>query len=562
MNTSQPNRTYIGFINKFNLFVIILIVSFSFQANAIDYHVGPDQSLTSISEVPWSTLQAGDRVYIHWRNTPYKEKWVINRQGTANAPIEIIGVNGPEGQKPIIDGNGAVTASGLNYTNESRGVIKIGSSNTPADGLPTYIIIDNLEIKSGRPAYQFTNDNSQTETYSNNAAAIYVEKAANLTIRNCTLHDCGNGLFIGAFNGQTENILIEKNHIYDNGIEGRIYEHNTYTAAINITYQFNHFGPLRSGALGNNLKDRSAGLVVRYNWIESGNRQLDLVDAEDSQVLVNHSSYNTTHVYGNILIEPEDAGNSQMIHYGGDSGTETDYRKGNLYFYNNTVISTRSGNTTLIRLSTNDETANVFNNIIYITASGDKFAMISGNGTFNMHHNWLKPDWRDCHCTPDGTINNQGENITGSDPLFENFNDQIFTLQTNSPVINKGGEIPASLLPDHNILYVYDKHQGFGSRNISGIIDIGAYEFESVTSVNDLNLSNTLSAYPNPVNDIITINLIGEEVKKAVIYNELGRQIKTFTDNRANVADLSSGIYYLKITSKSGKSTTRKIIKY
>ena len=383
------------------------------------------------------------------------------------------------GQQPVIDGNGAVTADGLNFWNESRGVIKIGGSNTPTDGLPSYITIENLDIRSARPPYQFTNDSNGTETYSNNAASIYVEKAANLIIRNCTLHDSGNGLFIGANGGLTENILIEKNYIYDNGIEGRIYEHNTYTAAINITYQFNRFGPLRVGANGNNLKDRSAGLVVRNNWIEGGNRQLDLVDAEDSHLLVDHPDYNTTHVYGNVLIEPDNAGNSQMVHYGGDSGTLDDYRKGTLYFYNNTVISTRTGNTTLIRLSTNDETAEVFNNVIYSSASGNHFAMIGGNGTFNMHHNWLKTGWQDCHCSPNGVVNDEGNNLTGSDPLFENFANQLFNLQDSSDLINEGDVIPTILMSDYNISFEYLKHQDSESRPVNGILDIGAFENSS-----------------------------------------------------------------------------------
>ncbi len=147
---------------------------------ATDYHVGPGQSLTSISQVPWATLEAGDRVYIHWRATPYKEKWVVNRQGTLTNPIEIIGISNAQGQQPVIDGNNAITVDNVNFWNESRGVIKIGGSNVPQDGLPAYITIENLEIKSARPPYQFTNDNGQTETYANNAAAIYVEKAAHL----------------------------------------------------------------------------------------------------------------------------------------------------------------------------------------------------------------------------------------------------------------------------------------------------------------------------------------------------------------------------------------------
>ena len=51
-----------------------------------DYHVGPSQPLSTISSVPWATLNAGDRVYIHWRAEPYREKWVINRQGNSGKP--------------------------------------------------------------------------------------------------------------------------------------------------------------------------------------------------------------------------------------------------------------------------------------------------------------------------------------------------------------------------------------------------------------------------------------------------------------------------------------------
>jgi len=542
-------------------YYLFILLSFS-TIHATDYHVGPNQTLTTISEVPWATLNAGDRVYIHWRSTSYKEKWVINRQGTATNRIEIIGVNGPQGQQPVIDGNGAVTVNGVNFWNQKRGVIKIGGSNTPADGLPAYITIDNLEIRSGRPPYQFTNDSNQTETYANNAAAIYVEKATNLIIRNCTLKDSGNGLFIGANDGQTKNILIEKNYIYDNGIVGRIYEHNTYTAAINITYQFNRFGPLREGADGNNLKDRSAGLVVRYNWIESGNRQLDLVDAEDSQVLVNDPSYNTTHVYGNVLIEPDGAGNSQMVHYGGDSGTTEDYRKGVLYFYNNTVISTRTGNTTLIRLSTNAETAQVFNNVIFTSASGNRFAMISGNGTFIMHHNWLKTSWRDCHCTPSGVVNDQGNNVVGSDPQFEDFTNQIFKLQDSSPLINNGDVIPVALLPDHKPSFEYLKHQDLEARLIAGNLDIGAFENTSVLSTDDIILSSNVTIVPNPATGVLKIELNGEVLKSAIIYNNLGQQVNKINSNIIDISNLSNGIYFVKILSLSGKEAVKKVVKY
>lgn len=545
--------------------IIFFLATLSpFYLFATDYHVGPNQPLTTISEVPWATLQAGDRVYIHWKETPYKEKWVINRQGTTTNPIEIIGVSNNQGQQPVIDGNNAVTVNGVNFWNEKRGVIKIGGSNTPEDGLPTYITIENLEIKSGRPAYQFTNDNGQTETYASNAASIYIEKGANIIIRNCTLHDSGNGIFIGANAGQSKNILIEKNYIYGNGIVGSYYEHNTYTAAINITYQFNRFGPLKEGALGNNLKDRSAGLIVKNNWIEGGNRQLDLVDSYDVPEVVNHPNYNTTHVYGNILIEPEGAGNSQIIHYGGDSGVTESYRKGIFYFYNNTVISTRTGNTTLVRLSTNDEIAEVFNNIIYTTASGGQFAMIEGSGIFNMHHNWLKTGWQDCFCSPNGIVNDLGNNIIGANPLFEDFNSQVFKLQEISPLINMGDAIPTTLLPDYNITFEYVKHQNATNRIISGNLDIGAFEYDETLNIDNIKENNNIEIFPNPVKNILTVSSKNQLIEKYKIYSITGQVVQTrplINQNKIKVSHLSNGIYFIEFIYNNKKISLSKFIK-
>ncbi len=302
------------------------------------YEVGPGRPAAAIADVPWAGLSAGDTVLIHWRPEPYREKWVLCRQGAAGAPITVRGVPGPGGERPVIDGRDAATPAGLNFWNEARGVIKIGGANNPPDTMPRWIVLENLEVRSGRPPYSFTGRSGAGE-YASNAAAVYVEKAENLVIRNCVLHDSGNGLFIGTSNDYTtRDILVEGNYIFDNGNPGSAFEHNSYTAALGIVFQFNRYGPLREGANGNNLKDRSAGLVVRYNWIEGGNRQLDLVDAEDSAVLQTDPRYRQTFVYGNILIEPDGAGNRQIVHYGGDSGGASRYRKGTLYFYNNTVV--------------------------------------------------------------------------------------------------------------------------------------------------------------------------------------------------------------------------------
>ncbi len=443
-------------------------------AEAADYHVGPGQELSTIGEAPWASLQPGDRVLIHWREAPYNEKWVINRRGTPQAWITVRGVSGPQGQLPVIDGRNAETAEGLNFWNEERGVIKVGGSNIPPDDLPAYLVIENLEIRSGRPPFTFTNDGGGTSTYSSNAASIYVEKAEHLIIRNCVIHDSGNGIFTGAFNGQTRDLVIEANHLFANGITGSAFQHNTYTSAIGILYQYNRFGALRSGADGNNLKDRSAGLVVRYNWIEDGNRQLDLVEGETE--VVTHPDYGETFVYGNVLIEGDGQGNSQVTHYGGDGGDTGLYRKGMLYFYNNTVVSTRTGNTTLLRLSTQEESADVRNNVLYVTANGDRLAMLAAAGDLTLRHNWTKPEWRDSHSGLTGTIDDDGSGVVGDDPGFLDEVGQNFRPAVDAPVIDAGTVLHPAVF-EHPVLRHYVRHRMDEARPADDTLDIGAYEW-------------------------------------------------------------------------------------
>jgi len=449
-----------------------LILLFPTAASAATYEVGPGQTYANIRDVPWESLGAGDLVLIHHRAQPYQEKFVIAVEGTEQQPFIVRGVPGAGGELPVIDGRDATTRSQINFWGESRGVIKIGGANSPAVDVPTWIVVESLEIRSGRTPYSFTGRDGLTG-YTDNAASVYIENGQNVLVKNCVIHDSGNGIFVSF---ASQNVTIESCWIYDNGIENSLYEHNTYTEALGMTYQFNHFGPLRAGCLGNNLKDRSAGLVVRYNWIESGNRQLDLVDAEGSSELVNHPSYHQTFVYGNILVEHEGDGNSQILHYGGDSGTTSDYRKGTLYFYNNTVVSTRSGNTTLMRLSTNEEIADCRNNAIYVTASGDSLALLDDTGVLSIRNNWFKPDWKDCHGSLSGTITDDGGNVTGSDPGFVDEGGQNYHLAAGSGCINTGAALHAGVLPDHHVSSQYVKHQGQEARPQDAVIDIGAFE--------------------------------------------------------------------------------------
>jgi hypothetical protein len=433
-------------------------------AQAAVYEVGPGKPLARIGDVPWHTLQPGDTVLIHWSPEPYREKWVLCRQGTEAAPITVRGVLNDEFLRPVVDASGAVTPAPLNYWNEERSLLKIGGANTPPDTMPRWIVIENLDLRGARPGRGFTGDDGTSREYSINAASIHIEKGENIVIRNCVLSDSGNGLFIGSSaTAPARDVLVEANWIHSNGNEGSIYEHNSYTEALGITFQFNLYGPLREGALGNNLKDRSAGLTVRYNWIESGNRQLDLVDA-GAAPLLNDPAYRETFVYGNILVEPAGAGNRQIVHYGGDSGQAARYRKGTLWFYHNTVISTRTDRTTLFRLSTNDERCEAWNNVFFVNGSGTTLSLLDQTGLLNLERNLINPGWVASFVPLTGAVTGANPQVETDGAYFWDFTAQEYQPLPESPMLGAAVELPATLRERHPVLRNYVKHLGAAPR--------------------------------------------------------------------------------------------------
>jgi MYXO-CTERM domain-containing protein len=455
------------------LATVLTLLTLPLTASAAEYRVGPSQTYANIGDVPWESLGPGDTVLIHARPTPYAEKWVIGRSGTQAAPITVRGVPDAQGNLPIVHGEGATTRSQLNYWNEERGIIKIGGSNTPADTLPSYIVIEGLHLRRARG--NFTGRNGAS-TYNLNAAGVFIEKGAHIVVRSCILEDNGNGLFIA---NATSDVLVEGNSIYGNGNAGRFLEHNAYTEALGIVYQYNHFGPLCTNCQGNNLKDRSAGTVVRYNWIEGGNRQLDLVES-DSATFRADPSYLRTFVYGNVLVEPAGIDNRQIVHFGGDNGDEPTYR-GTLYLWNNTVISTRTDRTTLVRLSSDAQSAYVTGNVVFLTASGNSLEISAGSGTLRHGGNWFKPGYVSSFATVTGSVVDTGGTVTGSDPGFVNLAGQDFHLLESSVLRGKAVAPPAETSA-YPLSRQYVKHQSSESRPTGSTLDIGALGYGTPSS--------------------------------------------------------------------------------
>jgi hypothetical protein len=398
------------------------------------YDVGPGQTYETPSDVPWETIGPDTLVRIHRRETPYADKWVLAVAATAADPVVVLGV--PEGGLlPEITGVGAVTRSGINYWSEQRGVIKIGGSSVPDLQLAEHIVVECLDISGARADNTFTDDGGTVANYADNASAIFVEAGAHVTLRNNRFHDCGNGLFVAH---ESSEVLVSGNQIFDNGNVDSIYEHNSYTEASGIVFEFNYYGELCAGCPGNNLKDRSSGLVVRHNFIEGGNRALDLVDSEYADIS-DASDYDDSFVYGNVLVELE-GGNRQIIHYGGDND-EAFFRTGTLHFFYNTVVSERPTLATLVRLSSPDATIDARNNVFYALAGATQFAVLEDAGTALLSGNWLQAGYLDGSPSVTGTVT-ATDNHEGASPGFADEAARDYTLSATSEA--RGITLPLS----------------------------------------------------------------------------------------------------------------------
>lgn len=469
------------------------------KGSGTDYAVGPGQAYATPSDVPFESLVAGDTVRIFYKAGGYHDKLMIAGVGTSDQPIRVCGVAGPNGELPRIDGDGATTRPTLDFPftgHQVRGLIIIGHAHdAPYAQTPSYIVLEGLEITGASPEHQFTDKSGATATYSDPAAGVFVQRAAHLVIRGCDIHDNNNGIFSGTGGGEelTTDLLIESNHIHSNGSLTDYYEHNVYNEVSGVVYQFNWMGSPRAGnagaVLGANIKDRGAGVVIRYNFMEDGAHMLDLVDAQEAQgTTVPMQSFHETFVYGNVFVRGP-AFSGSMIHYGGDSGITENYRKGTLYFFQNTVVVENAQYddyeaAAIFELSTNDEHL-VSRNNVYFTAApttATKPVVLLGprdsvtSGIASLSHDWLRDG-----ITPYKQISGdwQGEvdgfATTGSDPGFSDPAAEEFAPEAGSALADAGmvlsGEIPAG----HEVVFQYAKVQSGEPRDDTSAPTLGAF---------------------------------------------------------------------------------------
>lgn len=348
--------------------------------------------LASLDGVPWgeaagahARLAAGDTVYVSRDSSPYHVKFNVSGQGTADQWIRVHGMLGPSGERPVIDGIGATTAPHSRYRatvepwlrlQQGQGVIHVSAAAGDTEA-PRHVEIANLDVHGARVENTFVASNGATHPYGGGSygdapqqplGAIVTVSARDILIRNCALHDSaeafydwtGGGALGDPDGGAAGRHTLRGNAFYGCGVAGYERRHATYTECLDgIVYEFNYFGPMIPGATGNQLRDRSGGTIVRYNWIEAppgGAYAIDLMEPEESaSAIVSSTLYAHDHVYGNVLVNRLARSGSvdrAFVHWSENNGVEdrgvypryrghigrTDVPDARLHFYQNTIL--------------------------------------------------------------------------------------------------------------------------------------------------------------------------------------------------------------------------------
>jgi hypothetical protein len=198
------------------------------------HFVGPSHAIKKLQDIA-SQLAAGNVVEVEG-NAEYVGGIVFNVSGTAQSPIIIRG--------KVVDGKRPVIKQGPN----SR-IIEVNGSN---------IILEGFEIV-GQP-------NETTRA----GVGVYAD---NITIRDCIIHDCRNGIL--GYGLGTGDVLVEYCEIYNCGGEKNAdfdFAHQIYMATDevahpNAVFRLQH-SYIHSAKGGNNVKSRSGRNEIYYNWIE------------------------------------------------------------------------------------------------------------------------------------------------------------------------------------------------------------------------------------------------------------------------------------------------------
>ncbi len=504
-------------LNKFIL-LVFSICTFTQISFATVWNVGPSQTYTLPSQV---RLLVNDNDTIYIDGGIYSNdatKWVKNN-------LKIIGL-GSASNRTILQYTGDIP--------NGKGIFVFETPGTCDNASIDNIVFDGAQVSDPNGA---------------NGAGIRFQ-ANNLTVANCKFMNCQNGILEGNGSVSTSNVSIENSEFQNNGYQLQNdptysgYEHNIYISASadTLLVRNNYFHDPRGQA--NSIKTRAQRSFILYNLIDEG--------AGYGSWELNIAQGGLNIIIGNVIIQGPSGANHGIIGYDATTNALEDF-----YFVNNTVINKYNGNIKYFNNvpASGINTYKIYNNI-FASVTGASNTMFSSN-------------------TP--TVLDSSNNLVALNYLSLSFTNPTiddYTLTLNSTAAINNGTNAGATNTNYPLTPAF-MYQSFDSLLLlraiaSTAIDIGAYEYDIVTSTVPNAQSNLLSIFPNPcTNQVhIKLNLLKKELVIVSVTDLSGKIISSHNFEVLNgeqilqieTANLAKGIYLVKVYSGEKSITTKLVV--
>jgi hypothetical protein len=468
------------------------------------YNVGPSRGLKRLRDVDWVNLMPCDQVLVDYSSTPYTDRVFIASRGEFGKSIVLRGLRGPNGERPIISGQDAVTPTDgrVSPFNGDVGMITVANYNTgfipnmPYGYRPGHLVISGFEFehvigpaRTPTPikTYSYTDAKGNYVPWSGFVADIYVLGADDLEISDNYFHDSSTGIFVNSlFDAVKQSSrLFVLNNTFRNLANGDPGVHPMYTEAAGEVVRGNLFYQPQPFSTGVLVKDRSVCTVFDDNYLESGNLALDFRDPQsnapyESTLLdaFGERCASNLFVTNNVLVAKPGLWGASFLeqgdgHTAGAVNNPQAYRRdGDFYAVNNVFISAwtdynpYSGRSVPIWTDYNNAyvtTAfHAINNLFYVAAktSGAKPAPLTacywGGKMDYAGANWTNlafdgapyakaVDGNGAVGAPCDGSGMAGLVVSTSDPGFVDFANGNYHLLASSPYFQLNAPLPAAL---------------------------------------------------------------------------------------------------------------------
>jgi xyloglucan-specific exo-beta-1,4-glucanase len=176
--------------------------------------------------------------------------------------------------------------------------------------------------------------------------------------------------------------------------------------------------------------------------------------------------------------------------------------------------------------------------------------------------------WTHSDAFPDNGVNLIGYSTVSAGQMVAVTYDTEFTsfaIRYSGDAGQNWGEVSAE-----NLAYIssYSATLQFGTDNATVYIsttDLGvvsyAIDFTELSTGEISQVKNFVRVYPNPSSDFITLQLNNESLSSATIFSVTGQKVMESPETKIDISSLENGIYFVKINTTSGKTSTQKFIK-